>query len=45
MTRRKLKIPKLPNILKQKTFKVHKKKGKYPLAPLVKLHTNAFEDQ
>jgi hypothetical protein len=34
MTRRKLKILKL-----QKAFKLHKKKRKYPISPLVKLHT------
>jgi hypothetical protein len=38
MTRRKLKIPKLQNT-KTKTFKVHKKKGKYPFSPVVKLPT------
>jgi len=28
---------------KQKTFQVHKKKSKYPISPLVKLHTKKLK--
>jgi hypothetical protein len=31
-------------IPKQKPFKVHMKKGTYPISSLVKLHTKKFED-
>jgi hypothetical protein len=45
----KLKTPKmirrkLKKIQTQKTFKVHMKKGTYPISSLVKLHTKIIED-
>jgi hypothetical protein len=42
MTQKKLKTSKLQNI-KKKTFKVHKKKGKYSFFPPVKLHTKKLK--
>jgi len=47
---KKLKTPKMPRrkwekIQKQKTFKIHMKKGTYPISSLVKLHTKKFENR
>jgi hypothetical protein len=42
MTRRKIENFANSKYKKQKTFKVHKKKGEYPSLPLVKLHIIIF---
>ncbi len=42
--KKKIKDSKTSKYKNKKLSKVHKKKGKYPLAPLVKFHTNVFED-